>query len=38
MKLFSHGALVWLFPSMGFLVGTEVLAIVEAFPTLDTLV
>lgn len=34
----SLRALVRLFSSVGFLVGTEVLAIVEAFPTLHTLV
>lgn len=31
-------ALMWLFPSVGFLVGTEVGSVVEAFPTLGTLI
>lgn len=29
--------LMWLFPSVGFLVGTEMGAVLEAFPTLGTL-
>lgn len=31
-------ALMWLFPSVGFLVGTEARAVLEAFPTLGMLV